>query len=221
MPVADHDVVSAGHAAAWHSHHQVAVHPAAVRQAVGVEQPVQRVNMTEVEQLELRHHLPLLRELVELGDERPRVHEHVVTEVRRAHRQRARVGLGVEDLEALFERVVHGAAGGQLDDQRGGAADGVHRLLQPPGVERRLVLRVPDVEVDHRRARRFAAHSRLDQLLDRGGQIGHVRLGRLGAGRSNGDQRGGVGDPGRHGHGVIVPDSPACEQSCSGCPRPP
>ena len=175
MPVADHDVTSAGSIAtpaisaavvrrhrAGHPGHEVDVHPPAERQPVGVEQPAQGVHVAEVEQLELRHHLALLRLHVEVAHEPPGVEEHVVAEVGRAAGERARVGLGVEHGEPLLERVVHRAAGRQLHHEVGLGAQRVDRGPQPPGIQGRPVLVVADVQVDERGARppRSAAPSR-------------------------------------------------------------
>ena len=80
------------------------------------------------------------------------------------------------------------AAGRQLDDQVGGPPDGLDRRAQQPRVEGRSVLGVPDVQVDHRRAGRLAAHRGLDELVQRGRQLRDVGLARLGAGRRDGDE---------------------------------
>ena len=114
MPVADHEQPAgqrgdggdqrrggAGHAAG-DAHDQVAVDLAAVRRAVGVEQPVHGGHVAEVEQLELRDHLGGLGALVELGHERPGVLEDVVAEVDGAAGQRAGVRLGVEDPQPVL-----------------------------------------------------------------------------------------------------------------------
>ena len=202
MPVADHDVTASGRAAtpgdergrgaghaARDAHHEVDVHLAAVRQPVAVQQPAQRSHVAEVEQLELRDHLALLAELVELGDERPRVGEHVVAEVGGAHRQAARVGSRVEDLEPLVERVVHGPAGRELDDEVGALAQRGDRVGEPTEVERGPVLGVADVHVDHRGTGGLALLGRRHQLLERGRELGTVLLGGLGAGGGHGDQQ--------------------------------
>ena len=170
------------------------MHLAAVRRAVLVQEPLQRVHLTEVEQLELRHHLPLLAELVELAHERPRVGEDVVAEVRRAHGQAARVRLGVEHLEPVVERVVHRAPGGELHDEAGVLAQGGHRVLQPAEVERGAVLVVADVHMDHRRPGRLALTSGGDQLVERRGELRAGFLGGLRAGRCDGDQEAVGGD---------------------------
>ena len=112
--------------------------------------------MAEVEELELRHDLALLAELVEIGDERPRVAEHVVAEVGGAHRQAARVGGRVEHLQPGVERVVDRAAGGELDDQVGPLAQGRDGVGEALGLEGRAVVVVADVDVDHRGAGRLA-----------------------------------------------------------------
>ena len=106
MPVADQVVTSggqgsdggdqgvgrAGHAAR-DAHHEVDVHPAAVREPVRVEQPVQRGTWPRSNSSNSGTTSRSWRELVELADERPRVEEHVVAEVGGAHRQAARVRL--------------------------------------------------------------------------------------------------------------------------------
>src|SRR5690606_25904142 len=135
----DERVGGAGHPSG-DAHDEVDVDLAAVGQAVAVEQPAQRRDLPEVEQLELRHDLALLGELVKVADEPPGVHEDVVAEVRGAHGQAARVGRGVEHAKAVLERVVHRAAGGELDEQVGAlpqCGDGIH---QPLRVEGRAVL---------------------------------------------------------------------------------
>ncbi len=113
MPVADHDVTAAGSAstAATRASAVPGIPPGTpitrstcTRPPYGApyrsQQPLQRGDMAEVEELELRHHLALLAELVELGDERPRVREDVVAEVGGAHGQAAGVRLRVEHLAA-------------------------------------------------------------------------------------------------------------------------
>ena len=155
------------------------------------------MHLPEVEQLELGCHSALLNQLVELADERPRVGEHVVAEVGRPHGQAAGIGLRVEDLEPLVERVVDAAAGRELDDEVGVLADRRDPLPQKRQVERRLVLPVADMDVDHRRAGTLAVLGGLRELLRRGRQVGTVFLRRLGTCRGHGDQE-------RVGHGVIV-----------------
>ena len=208
MPVADQLVVSAGRSrTAATSASVVPFMPPgtpitrstwtllAGRETVLVEQPAHRVHLPEVEQLELRDHAALLRELVELADERPGVGEDVVAEVRRPHGQAARVGLGVEDLEPLVERVVNAAAGGQLDDEVGGLADGRHPLAQQGEVEGRPVLGSRTWMWIIAAPARLAVDRGLGELLGRGRQVRAVFLGRLGAGRGHGDQQ-------RLGHGA-------------------
>ena len=64
------------------------------------------------------------------------------------------------------------------------ARSGVDRGPQPPGVQGRPVLAVADVQVDERGAGRLAAPRRLDELVERGRQLRQVGLGVLGAGRA-------------------------------------
>ena len=90
----------------------------------------------------------------------PGVEEDVVAEVGRAAGERARVGLGVEHGEPLLERVVHAAAGRELDDQVGLLAQRRRRCRAAGRVERRPVLAVADVHVDQRRAGRLARRRR-------------------------------------------------------------
>ena len=160
---------------------------------------MQRGDVAEVEQLELRDDLALLAELVELGDERPRVGEHVVAEVGGAHREAARVGGRVEDLQPQVERVVHRAAGRELDDEVGAVVQRLDGGAEPAEVERGPVVVVADVHVDHRRAGGLAVLGRLHELLERGRELGAVRLGGLGAGGGDGDQQ-------RFSHGRMLPD---------------
>jgi hypothetical protein len=155
---------------------------------VRLQQPVQRGDVAEVEQLELRHHLQLLAELVQLGDERPGVEEDVVAEVDRAHGQRARVGRCLEHPQPLLVRVVDRASGRQLHDQAGRGAQRGHRLGEPGQVERGPVLVVADVHVHQAGPGGLAAHRGLDQLVERGRQRGHVGLGGLRPGGCDGDQ---------------------------------
>ena len=171
------------------AHHQVDVDLAAGRQSVAVEQPVQSVHLAEVEQLELRGHAALQGELVEVLHEGPRVEEDVVAEVGRAHGERARVGLGVEHLEPLVERVVHGAAGGELDDERGRLAHRGDPLAQQCLVERGLVGGVAHVDVDHRRTGCLAVGRGASHLLRGGRELRAVGLRRLGARRCHRDEQ--------------------------------
>jgi len=121
-------------------------------------------------------------------------HLPIVAEVRRAARERARVGVGVEHREALVERVGDGAAGRELHDEVGRLAHAVDRLLEEGAVEGRLVLAVAHVDVDERRAGLLAGDRRLDELLGCRRQGRDVGLGGLGARRGDGDQgaRGGA-----------------------------
>ena len=90
------------------------------------------MHLPQVEQLELRDDLALLAQLVELTHEWPRVGEDVVAEVRGAHGEAARVGLGVENAQSILERVADRASRGELHNQRRALAQGPHRLLEPP-----------------------------------------------------------------------------------------
>jgi hypothetical protein len=162
---------------------------------------VQRGHLAQVEQLELRDHLRLLAEAVEVDDERPRVEEHLVAEVDGAHGERARVRARLQHPQSLLEGVVDRASGRQLHHHRGLGAQGVHRVAEQPRVEAGLVLGVTDVDVDETGAGGLAATPGLDQLVERGGQCRSVPLGGLGAGRSHGDQ----GRRCRR-HAAMVPD---------------
>ena len=149
-----------------HPHDQVAMDLTAVRRAMGVEQPVHRRHVADVEQFELRDDLADLCLLVELDHERPRVHEDVVAEVDGPAGQRAGVGLGLEDPQPGRVAVVHRAAGRQLNDQRRLLADGLDGVGQPGQIQGRLGLGVPDVDVDHGRAGRLAGLGGTHQLIE-------------------------------------------------------
>jgi hypothetical protein len=188
------------------------------------QQPVQRGDLTQVEQLEFRDHAGRLGPGVELADEWPRVQEHLVAEVHRAAGQRAGVGPGVEHRQSLLEAVADRAAGGQLDDQVGALAQRPHRVGEPARVQRRAVLAVADVHVDDGRPGRLALAGRRDQLVQRDGQHGDRRLIRLRAGGRDGDQ-GRPGHPGRAAGGHDRENAVPCEPLFSGparraCPWP-
>ena len=143
--------------------------------------------------------------------------EDVVAEVRRTHRQAARVRSGVEHLEPVVEAVVHGAAGRELDDEVGALVQGVDGVFEPAPVEGGLVVVVADVHVDHRGAGGLAALGRLHQLAQRRGQLRAVLLGRLRSGRRHRDQqlvlRGRARAHGRH--RVRLPANPSAHAAPS------
>ena len=99
MPVAENEVPSgrfrsdagdqgggsAGHATG-NAHDQVDVDVAAVRKSVCVEESLQCGQLTEIEDLVLGYHTPLLHPGVQVDDELPPVQEDVSTEVDSAHR---------------------------------------------------------------------------------------------------------------------------------------
>ena len=178
----------AGHAAG-DAHDQVAVDLAAVGRAVGVQQPVQRGHVAEVEQLELRDDLGGLGALVELDHERPRVLEDVVAEVDRAAGQRARVRLGVEDPQPVLQGVGDRSAGAQLDDQggRSRSASTVSRSRPRSSVGRALSSRMWTWTSPAPAASQAWAVA--DQLVQRDRQGRNVRLRGLGPRRGDGDQR--------------------------------
>jgi hypothetical protein len=166
------------------------------RQAARVDESAQRVQVTQLEDLELRHDLALLGQAIEVDHETPRVEEDVVAEVRRAARERAGVGVGVEHPQPGVERVVDAAAGRELHHEIGRLPDRLHGIAQVCRVKRRPMLGVADVDVDEARAGRLAAPRRLDELVERRRQLRDLGLVGLGAGRGDGDE----GAGGRGGH---------------------
>ena len=161
-----------------------------IRQPVTASmQPAQRGHVPEVEQLELGDDLALLGLAVELDHERPRVEEDVVAEVRRAAGQRAGVRLGVEHGEPLLQRVVHGAAGRQLDDEVGGLAHRLDGLAQQHRRRGSAGGRRPGCGGGSATApaasQRTAVSTSSSSVV---GSCGTSALARLGAGRRDGDQ---------------------------------
>jgi len=97
---------------------------AAEGRPIFVEQPVHGRDVPEVEELELGDDLALLGALVGSIMNGHGFKKTSPPKLDRAARQRAGVGLGVEDRQAVLERVVDRPAGRELDDQRGRLAKG-------------------------------------------------------------------------------------------------
>src|SRR5256714_4318089 len=177
-----------GHAAGY-THDEVDVDVLAVRQAVLVEQPAQRGELAEVEDLVLGHDAPVAHPGVQLDDELPAVEEDAVAEVDGTHRAGRHVRLGVEHAQPVGLGVGDRAPGRELHDQAGLLAERRDRVAQPAEVERRLGGVVADVDVDHAGADRLALTGRGDEFVEGDRKGGYVRLGGLRTGRCHRDQR--------------------------------
>jgi hypothetical protein len=184
----DERLRGAGHPAG-NAHHEVAVHVAAVRRAVLVEQAGHGGDVTEVEQLELRDDLAVAHLEVEALHEIPPVHEDVGAEVDRPAGQARGVRAGLEHRQAVGLAVGDRAAGRHLDDQVGRLAHGVERGADVAEVERGLRVGVADMHVDHGRTGRLAGPRGRDELLDGHGQARSVGFVGFCTSRCHADER--------------------------------
>ena len=175
------------------------MHVTAMGSAEVGQQPVQRRRVAQLEDLEFGHHPDVLGPGVEVTDERPRVREHLVTEIDGATGERAGIRRGVEHGQPVVEIVGDRTASGQLNDQVSALPQCPDRVLEPGQVQRRAGMVIPDVHVDHRGPGRPAFFRRVEEFAEGDGQRGGRGLVRLGTGRRDRDERPGLGRGGGQG----------------------